>query len=103
MTFPQPEHSRGQVNRAGEILRAYAQSTEPVSIEQLDEWNWAYKVPCAGAFSASNTKLAKWRFGSISSERVSSGWHSCPRSLSVRIGPEGRRRYSDVMQLSHES
>ena len=49
MTFPKPEYSRGQVNRAGEILRAYAQSTEPVSIEQLDEWDWAYKV------------LANWR------------------------------------------
>jgi putative GTP pyrophosphokinase len=49
MAFPKPEHSRGQVNRAGEILRVYAQSIEPVSIEQLDEWNWAYKV------------LANWR------------------------------------------
>lgn len=49
MVFPKPEHSRGQVNKAGGILRAYAQSTEPVPIEQLDEWNWAYEV------------LANWR------------------------------------------
>lgn len=49
MAFPKPENSRGQVNRAGEILRAYAQSTEAVPIEQLDEWNWAYEV------------LANWR------------------------------------------
>src|SRR5258708_23776851 len=47
--FPKPENSRGKVNRAGEILRAYAQSTEAVPIEQLDEWNWAYEV------------LANWR------------------------------------------
>jgi len=49
MVFPKPENSRGQVNRAGEILRAYAQSTEAAPIEQLDEWNWAYEV------------LANWR------------------------------------------
>lgn len=44
MVFPQPEHSRGQVNHAGKILRAYAQSTDAVPIEQLDEYNWAYDV-----------------------------------------------------------
>lgn len=49
MEFPKPENSRGQVNRAGQILRAYAQSADPVTIEQLDEWEWAYKV------------LANWR------------------------------------------
>ena len=49
MEFPKPENSRGQVNRAGEILRAYAQSADAVTIEQLDEWEWAYKV------------LANWR------------------------------------------
>lgn len=49
MVFSRPEHSRGQVNRAGEILRTYAQSSEPVTIEQWDEWGWAYDV------------LANWR------------------------------------------
>jgi hypothetical protein len=49
MEFSKPENSRGQVNRAGEILRAYAQSVDAVTIEQLDEWEWAYKV------------LASWR------------------------------------------
>src|SRR5262249_39768185 len=49
MVFPKPDHSRAQVNKAGDILRAYAQSTAAVSIEQLDEWNWAYDV------------LANWR------------------------------------------
>lgn len=49
MVFPKPEYSRGQVNKAGDILRAYAQSTDAVPIEQLDEWSWAYNV------------LANWR------------------------------------------
>lgn len=49
MALLKPEYSRSQINRAGEILRAYAQSTEAVTIEQLGEWEWAYGV------------LANWR------------------------------------------
>lgn len=44
MAFPKPEFSHGQVNRAGEILRAYSQSTAAVPIEQLAEYDWAYGV-----------------------------------------------------------
>jgi putative GTP pyrophosphokinase len=44
MAFPKPQNSRGRVNRAGEILRAYAQSVEAVSIEEEEEASWAYDV-----------------------------------------------------------
>lgn len=45
MAFPKPEHPRGQVNRAGEIFRAYSQSTDAVPIEQLDDYDWRESLP----------------------------------------------------------
>lgn len=49
MVFPKPQPSRGRINRAGELLRADAQSGVATTLEELDRWTWAYSV------------LANWR------------------------------------------